>query len=479
MKTICLMLLCTMAAYALPIISQGREEENLELVQKYLEKYYNFTSDQKVLRWKGNTFIINKIREIQQFMGLEVTGDLDSNTLEAIQKPRCGNPDVGQFAFFAGQPKWGKKDLTYRILNYTPDMNDLDVDKEIGKAFKVWSRVTPLTFTRVSEGTADIMIAFASREHGDFNPFDGPGGTVAHAYAPSSGIGGDAHFDEDENWTNGLEGSNLFFVAAHEFGHSLGLFHSKDPNAVMFPFYKYSQHSQQILSQDDIEGIQYLYGPSSNPSQDPVEDDILNEPIRPAQPALPSACDSHLTFDAVTPFRGELMFFKDKHFWRKHPQFTEIEFSLISAFWSFLTSGVDAVSENDDKDVVFLFKGNQFWAVKGESKLPGYPKHIQSLGFPRDVKQIDAAFYSANEKRTYYFSSDRFWSYDEARQTMEKKPQKIRDSFPGIEGKVDAAFQQNGLFYFFRGRNQYEFDPNTRRVTRIIKANSWFSCSEN
>lgn len=85
------------------------------LSQKYLEKYYNFTSDGKpVLRWKSNSPIVKKIREMQKFMGLQVTGNVDSNTLEAIQKPRCGNPDVGQFAFFAGQPKWGKKDLTYR-----------------------------------------------------------------------------------------------------------------------------------------------------------------------------------------------------------------------------------------------------------------------------------------------------------------------------------------------------------------------------
>nr|XP_034958868.1 stromelysin-1-like [Zootoca vivipara] len=145
------------------------------------------------------------------------------------------------------------------------------------------------------------------------------------------------------------------------------------------------------------------------PEEDPVEDDIPRAPARPSQPAIPTACDPHLTFDAVSNFRGEILFFKDKYFWRKHPRYAELDFSLISAFWPFLTSSVDAVSENSDKDVVFLFKGNQFWAVKGDSRLPGYPKRIHTLGFPKDVKKIDAAFYNSNEKTTYYFSSDRYW----------------------------------------------------------------------
>ncbi|XP_044297860.1 stromelysin-1-like [Varanus komodoensis] len=473
MKSICFVLLCVTASYALPI---RNEEEKLELIQKYLEKYYNFKSDGTGIFKQTSSSVFKKIQEMQQFLGLQVTGNLDSNTLEVIQKSRCGNPDVGEFAFFAGQPKWGKKALTYRILNYTPDMNKSDVDKDIEKAFKVWSQVSPLIFRRVSGGNADIMISFASGEHGDFNSFDGPGGTVAHAYAPSAGIGGDAHFDEDEDWTNELEGSNLFFVAAHEFGHSLGLSHSKEPNALMFPVYNYPEHRQNVLSRDDIDGIQSLYGASSKPAQDPVEDDKPRTPGRPAQPALPSVCDPRLTFDAVTPFRGEILFFKNRHFWRKHPRYTNIDLSLISEFWSFLPSGVDAVSENNDKDEAVLFKGNQFWVVKGEIRLSGYPKRIHTLGFPNDVKKIDAAFYNTNEKKTYFFSGNRYWRYDERRQTMEKKPRKIRDGFPGIEGKIDAAFQHNGLLYFFRGTKQYEFDPNTRRINQILNTNSWFSC---
>lgn len=51
---------------------------------------------------------------------------------------------------------------------------------------------------------------------------------------------------------------NLYRVAAHELGHSLGLSHSTDIGALMYPNYMYSGNVQ--LSQDDINGIQAIYG---------------------------------------------------------------------------------------------------------------------------------------------------------------------------------------------------------------------------
>lgn len=69
-------------------------------------------------------------------------------------------------------------------------------------ALKVWSDITPLNFHEVAGNSADIQIDFAKADHNDGYPFDGPGGTVAHAFFPGDHhTAGDTHFDDDEAWT--------------------------------------------------------------------------------------------------------------------------------------------------------------------------------------------------------------------------------------------------------------------------------------
>ena len=60
-----------------------------------------------------------------------------------------------------------------------------------------------------------------------------------------------------------VSGVNFLYVATHELGHSLGLSHSSDPNAVMYPTYSKEDSKNFKLSQDDINGIQLLYGNTS------------------------------------------------------------------------------------------------------------------------------------------------------------------------------------------------------------------------
>lgn len=77
-------------------------------------------------------------------------------------------------------------------------------------ALKVWSDITPLNFHEVAGNTADIQIDFTKADHNDGYPFDGPGGTVAHAFFPGERFtAGDTHFDDDEAWTFRSPGKSL------------------------------------------------------------------------------------------------------------------------------------------------------------------------------------------------------------------------------------------------------------------------------
>ncbi|NXL68589.1 MMP7 protein, partial [Chordeiles acutipennis] len=239
---------------AFPAQLQTESQSNTDFkdVKTYLDKFFPLLTKSLNLE--------ERIKEMQSFFHLTVTGKLNKETEEIMKQPRCGVPDVAGYKTFPGNPRWKKRYLTYKIVNYTPDLPPKKVDNAIRRAFMVWSDVTPLQFQRVFKGHADIVIAFARREHGDGFPFDGRGNTLAHAFAPGEGLGGDAHFDEDERWSEYNREINLFLVAAHEFGHSLGLAHSNVRGALMYPLYSYVNPATFRLSEDDRRGIQKLYG---------------------------------------------------------------------------------------------------------------------------------------------------------------------------------------------------------------------------
>ena len=78
---------------------------------------------------------------------------------------------------------------------------------------------------------------------------------MAHAYGSGGERAPCVHFDETDDWT---DETVLYNAALHELGHTLGLGHSDDPNAVMFS--GLLEDEEYSISQDDINGIRALYG---------------------------------------------------------------------------------------------------------------------------------------------------------------------------------------------------------------------------
>ncbi|KAG8543751.1 hypothetical protein GDO81_023768 [Engystomops pustulosus] len=466
---LCLPLLLLLSGAALAAAFPAASQEDLEvkyakLAEKYLERFYDLKTTGKPMgRNKKNNPFVKKLQEMQQFFGLNVTGKLDHKTIRMMEKPRCGVHDIGLYSAVPKSVAWQKNDITYKIENFTPDMSAADVESSIKRAFKVWSDVTPLTFRRVYEGDCDIEIKFVTGDHKDNSPFDGPHGVLAHAFQPGPAIGGDTHFDDDETFTTNSQLYNLFLVAAHEFGHALGLPHSTDQGALMYPTYPTTDPHNFQLPQDDINAIQSLYGKSTNP-------------VQPTGPTTPSKCDPNIVFDAAMTLRGELFFFVNRFVLRVHPRVGETDLLFIQELWPSLPNDIDAVYENPFTGENIVFKGNKYWTLSGFDVSQG-PRSIMKLGFPKNVKKIDAAVTVEHLSKTYFFVNNKYYSYDEEKQAMDKGfPRFIAKDFPGMRPKIDAAFYYQGLLYFFQGEAQYEFNTGTKRIQQVLKSNSWLGC---
>ncbi|XP_019185319.1 PREDICTED: metalloendoproteinase 2-MMP-like [Ipomoea nil] len=210
------------------------------------------------------------IRIYQTRHHLNSTGILDADTARQMMKPRCGVADiingtrrrpggevVPHYRFYPDEPKWpaNKRHLTYGFAPGTPSKFIVPV----ATALKAWHNVGEyFSFSRTGFFNADLKFALFSGEHGDGVPFDGRGGSYAHAFPPEYG---DCHFDADEHWVefgpppNGLD---IQSVALHEIGHLLGLDHSEHREAVMWEEFEYGEKKRDLTA-DDINGIRALY----------------------------------------------------------------------------------------------------------------------------------------------------------------------------------------------------------------------------
>ncbi|HEY8060062.1 MAG TPA: matrixin family metalloprotease, partial [Acidimicrobiales bacterium] len=194
-----------------------------------------------------------------------------------------GHGGPGATEFGTSGTVWPDPDLTFGFVNHTADLSIAAQQSAVATALATWASVAPFTFTLVPDcglafnaagcTTPDIRISFGSGDHGagpDDLDFDGPGGTAAHAYFPPPNgwsAAGDVHLDDAEPWSTSGSGVDLESVVLHELGHALGLTHA---TAAQCPLQASSTRPimcgtlvgvDRTLAQDDINGIQSLYGP--------------------------------------------------------------------------------------------------------------------------------------------------------------------------------------------------------------------------
>uniref|UniRef100_W8AD11 Matrix metalloproteinase-16 n=1 Tax=Ceratitis capitata TaxID=7213 RepID=W8AD11_CERCA len=379
------------------------------------------------------------------------------------------------------------------LVNWT--MEDApQVRRALTEALSVWAHSSKLTFREVQSDQADIQVLFARGDHGDGYKFDGPGMVLAHAFYPGVGRGGDAHFDADEKWhfTDGERGdaTNFLGVAVHEFGHSLGLGHSSDQNAIMYPWY----HDNDVdinLPADDRNAIQQLYGakektwgpfkPPQRPKTIPTTTTTTTtrrplvyypqypsyEPYEPRRRYPYNNNPYHrnrepLTTTTTTTYRPRTDS-PPRPTKNWHPRRQPTKPKKLKPDNCHTT--YDAISLI--RREIFIFRGQFLWRIGDRGLYPGYPTETRRLWteLPENYSKIDAVY--ENKDRQIVFFIGRYYYVFDSVMLVRGYPQPLTSlGLPASLTHIDAAFVwgHNNRTYLTSGTLYWRLDDDTGRV---------------
>ena len=180
----------------------------------------------------------------------------------------------GVHAYTTGVAKWGSGPVTIFANPSNADVSADASEAALRTALNVWNTQSGSSFQFQYGGrVSDTSTINDGRNVAIFRNVSN-GSTLATTYTWWDGsnvlIDADVIF-----WDGGFKfftgssgcssGAYIEDIAAHEFGHALGLKHSTYSDATMYATYGWCSQAPRTLAPDDVAGAKFLYPPSSGP----------------------------------------------------------------------------------------------------------------------------------------------------------------------------------------------------------------------
>ena len=176
-------------------------------------------------------------------------------------------------AYKLNGPKWAAKEVPFYINPANADVSESAAIAAIQAGAMAWSAQSNASFAFYYMGRTSGSSAGYNAKNEVFFRNEDQGSTIARTYwwynSRNELVDADIVF-YDAGWrffagTNGCsDGVYIEDIAVHEFGHALGLGHSSEGDATMYPSVKRCSMDFRTLAADDLAGVEALYPPSGS-----------------------------------------------------------------------------------------------------------------------------------------------------------------------------------------------------------------------